>query len=424
MTTANTHKLPNTIPEIENRNYYFFKFINTILIFFVLFKDSLTGYPFFLNYNIRYIDDILMGFIYLIFIGDIFRYGIRNTVLKKQITIFLLLFLFNLVQLYILNISIIRYNFLVSFRDHFWYYPVFYFIVKYGKNDIKHYYNMAILFINIQIIFSLFQILYTFILEGKLLFEDDINGSLGDHTSHILAYTIILFIPLLFHSKKKKMLIAIIIIFLLASARSAIFFMGISLLLIFLFEKKYTQKLKVIMLLLVLSSSVYYIYNKYTNTTLNIRNLYKQNNYKIDNNKSANRVAFINSIFQDLHFNEKLLLGFGCNSYASRTASKLSGYKFSELKRRYPFILVMINGGGEINVWLSEYGIIGLILFLFFYIKFLLLYKTDKVILFSMIAAILGFTTVKLMESYAFGYNIWLLGAIYYHYVVNNKKKD
>ena len=384
-------------------NSRIFKYIAWLIFVITLAKDSLTGYPLHTSFSLRYLDDLLLALLFIWMVTDLLR---RKTA-EPQVTFYLTLFCiflgFHLLQALLLNNKSILY-YPLFIRDNFWYFPVFYFSLRYL--DASQLLRFLAFFTLTQIAFVSFQLLYHGAVHQSLLWEDDINGSLGANSSHILAYSLILSMAAI---RNKAILFAALVVFILASARSAFLFAAIVFPASYLFSKFNIQRLTATLILAsALVLPIVYHFSINTTATLDPITLLKQQQLELGENAGAARLSFLSYSVAKLQSLQDVLLGHGSASYASRSAVTLEGPKFIELQKEFRFHNEFISGGSSYNAWLVEHGVIvfSLLLLAFLYPVYSLRRNWAAAAAFAVI--FMGVFVQKLMESYALGLVFWI----------------
>jgi hypothetical protein len=390
-----------------------------IVFFNVTFCDVLTSYPISLPYStkfkLRYFDDVFVVLLYILMVLDCIRTGYVSGQVKKPIIGVSLIILWSIFATICIGRSLITNNSIFLARDSFWYFPVFYFVVKYWGGWSTIYERLALLFVDIQIVALLLAEAYYISTAGSILYEDDINGTLGRKTSTILAYCLLLFLPLLFKKKKYVRIALSILFFTLASARSAWVFLVFFSALFVLFKVNYKHKIFYLLLMGIVFFPAYWIYNNYTHMRLDPVKLYKYQTTKLENeNSGAARISFFIYSMGKLRNAQDVLMGRGIGIYASRTARKIGGELYREYQRDFPFENGFITGGSTLNYWLVEYGAIATILLFILFGYFLWILRKDQFVLLVFMVNLAGLIPQKLMESYAIGFFWFFMLGIYY----------
>ena len=386
------------------------------LIFFIfivaLFKNVLTVYPLYLDYKLRYIDDIAVLWLFLLIFKDAFFGKMK----KSSMTIIFLTGLFLIiwiVQILILKIDVLKYNYFFFIRDSFWYFPVFYFIYKCRDHDILKKYNALIFkFLKIQFIFVGMQILYSLAADHKMLFMDLVNGSLEVNGSHKLAYALLLTIPSIWKSKSRYFLFGALFIIVLTSARSAILYFAVTIAfyLILISRLSLAKKIVYFAAILGIFGGVYWFYTYRTGTTFRFNYLLNQQKQVLKPGAGARRLSFVMYTVELLKKNGLLWTGGGPGSYASRSSEKMEGYLYKIYKDDFPYHNEYVAGGSSLNVWLGEMGIIGCGLFVLIYMYILLkVIKLNKIYVLGVMPYILGLSAQKLNEAYVPSILFWLV---------------
>ncbi len=381
------------------------------LVILVTFKDTLTGYPFGTGIQLRYFDDVLVLFLVFLILSDILRRKKTPKVQMGFLLLFFILFIFSIIQHLVVKSSFTANNFFFTFRDNFWYFPIFYILSLKGNRLSKKNLDQVInFFLATQIGFFLLSQLYHIIIHQSILLEDDVNGSLGANTSHVISYLLVLFIPYCLRERKWIFLIGIISILITASARSMYLFFFVSAILIFMRRMELFSLLRGAIIFLVLAYPLYYYFSNFTGFTLNPRILYNIQNVDLEEGQGAARISFlIYSTGKVIDNKKNFFLGHGSASYASRSGKVLGGHLYREYKRDFPFPNEFISGGSTFNPWIVELGVIGTSIMILVLLYLYRLCPKNRLILICFLTVLLGLTTQKLLEEYSFGFFIWFM---------------
>jgi hypothetical protein len=389
-------------------------FLVWCIIVIISFKDALTGYPFFLSFRVRLLDDLLVLIMYLLLIKDLFANRLQKDgiFLLMFITIF---FLYWILQNTVIEGDWVKNNVAFLIRDNLWYVPVFYYVKKYSQSEKFSRSLLAGLyfFIYSQVAAFVLAQAYHIITRGYILIDVDVNGTLGYHSSHVIAYALVLFLPLLLKYNNRLLLLAVSSIIITASARSLILFGILSTALVLLFSGRLRKLLMVMVLGGILALPLYNFFNaqKITWEPAKIwRHQYQPLN---QSTIGAKRATFLIYSFNKILVSpDRLLFGYGVASYASRTAKNLRGSEYLQHLQDFPFDNSFIEGGSSLNYWLVEYGLIGSILLaVFFLIIFLGINDTAVKIVY--LTCIFGLLAQKLMEYYPVAFFFWCLYGFY-----------
>jgi len=394
---------------LSNKKYVLF-FVY-LVVFVVTFKDTLTGYPFGTNLKVRGVDDLVVLFLFLWMCCDFVVRRSKGKLVFCFFSLFLMLFLLHIVQTVLINKYIIL-KFVLFFRDTFWYFPLFYFSYFYLDED-KLFKIIKFFFIT-QLLFLFFQQIFYVTTHSGILWEDDINGSLGAYSSHILAYTLLLILPVLIFKKKSGLVYLLLFFFILSSARSALLFLIISYGFFFVIKKFSIKNLLVSILIFVsLILPVYKYWNANFSAKIDPLLLISQQQNNLGEGAGAARVAFFLYSVSHLDNLESLLLGKGSGEYASRTATKTDGYLYLQYLKDFPFENEFISGGTAYNAWLVELGLLGFILILLAFFVPVLYARKSWYFSAAFLIFFMGLSSQKLTESYAVSMMYWLVLAYY-----------
>jgi hypothetical protein len=397
---------------VQSNNSKIIRFAIFFLLFFTLFKDALTGYPVKSNISLRYIDDILIAGLYAWLFIDVIKYRSVNRISSFYLNVFLFFLVFHLVQFAYYGKPLLLINYILFIRDNFWYFPVFYFSVRYLiKEDVE---KAIRIFLYVQIAAVITQILFAILNGEGLLWEDDINGTLGANSSHILSYALMLCLPILYKDASRKILILIWVILVLASARSAIFFYVSSVIFIFLTvgftAKRFLYSLCIVSLVIPIT---FIFVDKYFTATFNPVVLYSQQNADLVEGRGAARLAFLEYSIQKIDSLEKAILGYGSGTYSSRTAVVTNGEEYQKFNQNFPFLNEFISGGSTYNGWIVEYGYIVFIVLILCFLFPVIKSRKNILLCASLMTVFFGLSAQKLMESYSVAYLFWLLIAYF-----------
>lgn len=390
-------------------------FAIVIVIFIItVFKDSFTSYPLYGTIQIRYIDDVFVVILYGLLVLDLLINKSYKNSQNILLYVLISLLVLNLIQ-YSDGINIARYNYFYLLRDNVWYIPIAYFVIT-AKN-VNKYKQIIIIYIYLQLSAVLIQELYYIFTHGTLLFEDEVSGLIGLNGSHKLSYSLILCLPVAFERKKYFLIFGIMLAILLASARSAIVFYFLSLFIYFLFfSTGFRARVKNLIFISAMVFIIGFIYINYTKTTLNLNTVLTQQESKFTRNSGANRIAFTGYVLNKTIQDGSFLVGFGPGSFTSRSAKKIKGEKYREYLLDFPFRNEFISGGGEVNVWIGELGIIGFIIFVLFYSFILIKSIKFKWYFISLLTFFFGLFAQKLVEDYSNSLILFIIIGIILNY--------
>jgi hypothetical protein len=412
--------MQNAIKTISTRTFtgYVVSLAIIVVLFNVTFCDVLTSYPISLpfdtKFKLRYFDDVFVVFLYLLMIWDFIKTGYVSNQVKNPVILIGLIMIWSIFSTICIGRSLITNNSIFLARDSFWYFPVFYFVVKYYGAWGRVYERYALLFIDIQLTALILAEVYHIGTEGSILYDVNINGTLGGSTSHVLSYCLLLFQPLLFKKKKYIRMGLCTLFFTLASARSAWVFLFFFSALFILFKADFKRKILYLLLIVAVFFPAYYVYNNYTHMRLNPSKLYKYQVVSLENEYSgAARVSFFLYSMQKLRNAQDVLMGRGIGTYASRTAKKIGGDFYKEYERDFPFANGFVTGGSTLNYWLVEYGAITSIMLFVLFGYFLWIIRKDQFVLLVFIVNLAGLIPQKLMESYGVGFFWFFMLGIY-----------
>lgn len=392
-----------------------FIIVATVLcsLLIVTFKDSLTSYPLYLEINIRYIDDLLIVFAYVLMIFDFISSRKTKRGLSKANLLFAMIFTYGVIQTLYLHKSFFANNPLFIIRDNIWYYPMFYFVYKYYEPYKKLWFIGADVFVWVQVMWFILVSIYHTATTKLPLVGDYVNGSLGKGMANVFGFLLLMFLPLLYKRKKKFLIAATVIIFLAASARAAIVLLAFCGGGLILFRVELKKKIIYLAALITIIAPAYILYNTFGTMQLRINKLYEYQNLKLEPGQGAARLTFFVYSIKKLKTQTDWVVGKGIATYASRSGSKLKGELFREFEKDFPFINSFISGGSTLNYWLIEYGIIGSVLLLLFLLHGIKMLSADKFALLMYLVALGGLVSFKLLESYGVGFFWFYLMGIY-----------
>ncbi len=379
----------------------------------VTFKDVLTGYPFGLTFSVRYVDDLVVLFLYLWMFLDLGRRFNVRPIIAVWLWFFLLFLAFHFLQGLILSDSLLVLKYILFIRDNFWYFPVFYFSLRYLSCD--SIYRLILFFVVVQLLFVVLGLVVYAGSAGGLLWEDDVNGSLGANSAHILSYALILVMPVMIHRRKYWFVFLMLSVVVLASARSAIFLLLLSLALFYASTRfSFRRVFGVAFVFILIIVPVYGQLNKYFTATLDPEILFSQQNADLKEGAGAARLSFFLYSISKVDDVEKALVGHGAASYSSRSAVVLQGDGYRALNELFSFDNEFVSGGSSYNAWIVEYGflVFSMILVAFCLPVFNLRWNWYAAACFLTI--FLGLSVQKLMESYAVSLYFWLVWSYFY----------
>lgn len=391
------------------------------ILIIVSLKDSLTGYPFNTSIAIRYAEDLLVALLYAWMIVDILKRKETDSVSALFLMVSMFFFLFHAAQTFFTKDILASIKFIFFIRDNFWYFPVFYFSIKYLKAEslIK----ILLFFLYVQVFFIATQILYHAAKYGEILWEDNINGSLGMHSSHILSYCLILLLPITIDKNKKVLTATIIVVLLLASARSLILFSVVVFPLLYL-AARFSVKKAIIAssLMFLLVVPLFNYINDTSSATLDPLTLFAQQKSELNEGVGAARLSFLIYSVQKVDTLEKALLGYGPASYSSRSASVLSGSEYITFKNEFRYYNEFMSGGSSYNAWIVENGYIVFFALLVVFLYPVYLLRKNWYASAAFLTVFLGLSVQKLMESYSVALIYCLVLA--YFVIKENEKKS
>jgi hypothetical protein len=386
-----------------------------LLVLIVTFKDLLTGYPFNFKISLRYVDDLILISIFYFGILKFFSCGKINKHVVKFVLLFSVLCVYVVLHHLLIGSSFVRNNYIFVFRDNFWYFFVFVFLwsnhnyIK--RRDIE---KVIYFFLYTQLTFFLIAQLFHIVTRGEILLEDDVNGTLGANTSHVISYLLVLFIPFCLKKRNWILLIGISLIIITASARSMYFFFVLSWLFQYLRKVEIYRLVRFAIVFLFLSYPIYFYFSNFTGFTLNPRILYNIQNVKLEEGSGAARISFVLYSYSKVaDSRDYLLFGFGPASYSSRSAKVMEGAKYKEYLKDFPFPNEFISGGSTLNPWIVELGIFGTLILL---AVLGLVYSScprDRLVQISFFTVILGLIAQKLLEEYSISFFLWFM--LYYY---------
>lgn len=403
----------------SNSKFFYLSLWAVALI--IIVKDFATGYPFNSSFAIRYLDDAVILALYLWLAIDALKTRKKDKITAFYFNIFLIFAILHLAQSVVIGRPTNAAYYFLFIRDNFWYFPVFYFTLKYLSE--KQVYRVIYAFLLTQLFAVSVQVLYHFLTAGSLLWEDDINGTLGANSSHILSYSLLLIIPVLIQKNLKRLILLSIFVILLASARSALIISSLTFLSCYtLYNLNYKKILIAFSACLLILIPAYKFINNNSAATLDPTILLSQQSSELKEGVGAARLSFLIYSASKIDSLEKFFFGYGSGSYSSRTATVLGGEQLTELNKNFRFNNEFISGGSSYNAWIVEHGYIAffLILLAFIYPAFSL--RNQWPTFAGFLIVFFGLSVQKLMESYSFGFLFWLIYA--YFIIKKNQLKE
>lgn len=397
-------------PQATNKSI--FKYLLWIIFLIILFKDTLTGYPFNSSISTRYIEDSILLILYFWMGYDL----IKRSRIPQSTQIYLYSFTVILILHAAQTMAGIDqqaiFKYIFTLRDNFWFFPILYFSIRYlESNDLI---RIITAFIAIQIFFVSLQVLYHGAIYRELLWEDEINGSLGANASHILAYSLILTAPAILTRNKKIIILVTAAIVILASARSAIIFSAIAFPLFFLMRKFNLHKtISTVAVFLIVVIPAYNFLNDKFDATLDPSVLFDQQRKELGEGIGAARLSFLMYSINKVDTAEEMLLGHGPASYSSRSALTLSGREYNKFSQEFRFENEFITGGSTYNSWIVEHGYIATIIFTLIFLYPVYTLRKYWYASACFLVLFLGISVQKLMESYAIGFLYWVVLAYF-----------
>ena len=414
-----------------------------LLVFVLSFtKDMLTGFPFYEDISVRYIDDLV--------VCTFFTYAvsvccIRLRIPRKLVLAFLFLGVFLvyvLLQWIFLNVNMSFLNFIYGFRDSYWYLGILMACIAYMNNDprrmgeIEHLIIMMLkAFVIVEISAVILQEIAFIIMRGQILYEDAVTGTLGKGQSHILAYSLLLCFPVIWLYMRRArawILAGCFTVVLIASARAAVVIATIAWLTSIMVYKKAKYKglignisKKYAFAVLFIMVSGIALYNAVApGAAIRVNLMLQQqmrNVSESDENKGSRRVGVF--LYSEALLSQygNIWGGAGAANYASRSAPYIDKGLYKIFSDIFPFKNEMLSGGSSLNVWFIEYGIVGGVLLFLIPYSFLIryLYKTGPPYFMAGLVFFLGLIANKLSEAYATAIIFWLI--VILAYIQNHK---
>lgn len=410
------------------------------LVSLAILKDSLTGYPFHASIKIRYIDDLIIIFSYVVLL---FLFAKNPKATKKYLFLWVVLFCYFILSYVLGSIySIPLINTIYGFRDNYWYLFISMFMLTYAHDIASSQYletkfnKLLVNYLYIQVAVLFIVQVVSFAKMNTLLFEDEVTGTLGKGQAHIFVYSLLMCAPFALQCKKYYLLFFVIIIMFFASARAAILISMLSVLLVIISYRSNTLKrfnitfsksrMLFFVIMLVVGVALYNILA--TKAKIDLELLYQQQTSEIKEDKDVyvvGRVSFFMYSLTLLDETFNIWTGSGASTYAARSAkyvtSPLRDKVVGQIGRDSGAAEVF-SGGSSLNVWFIEYGLIGgLLLFIFPY-AFILYYlwKTGPAYYYSGLIFVMGSFANKLSEAYMTDIIFWLIVGI--AILVNNQR--
>lgn len=390
------------------------------VLFSILVKDALAGYPFNIDASLRYVDDLLLILLYLWMSYELIKTPSMHRSVRFYLHALAIIFAFHVAQSMAGIDLLASLKFFLFLRDNFWFFPVLYFSIKYLNS--MQLFKIINLFFFVQVLFVLFQSFYHAASYQELLWEDSVNGSLGANASHILAYSLILVLSVMASRNKIVSICFIASIVILASARSAIIFSATIFPAAFLFSKLNLKTLIItattIIFMLV---PAYNFLNSNFEATLNPSVLFSQQQKELGEDVGAARLSFLAYSISKVNTAEEIILGHGPASYSSRSAIVINGSEYNKFNNEFRFTNDFIAGGSTFNAWIVENGYVVTIILIAVFLYPVLVFRKIWYVSATFLVLFFGIGVQKLMESYSVGFLYW---AVFAYFILYSKEKS
>ncbi|WP_028580034.1 hypothetical protein [Desulfogranum japonicum] len=408
--------------------------IVALLLADAVLKDVLTGYPFNSSLKVRYFDDLLLIFLYVLTIAII----AKRKRIPREVRLFVGMVLSVVVYCFIQSLfgsSLVYNNAFWTLRDNYYHaiIPVYFLLVIQGRGNTEYYllktqhfiFRCVKYFVILEIFFVGFQEVYHLGTTGSILLEDDVTGSLGFGMSHALSCSIIMCLPVLVYLKQWKWFVLALAIPFLASARGAIVVSlascGLIYVLVYFRQNSISYQMRrrlaiLGVLIAVLTPSMFTYYNAFSSqhggAAIDLPVLIDQHTRPLKKKAyTTTKISFLIYNYHLVQSKGKVWIGTGPGSYASRTAKVLNAPLYRSVVNRIIDGGRLFVGGSSLNVWLVEYGLIGTILFFLIPWTYIIKYMYSS----GLHCFFIGFTFFfccllnKLTEHYSTGLLFWVL---------------